>query len=164
MTTANLETRTLDQQISQLEVEIATRQKDIENLRQAFVALESNQLRPADPAADNVFELLKELVGSAPQKLEQQQVYQAKLTAARESLKLAVEASQEKQRQLDALRQERREEQQAEAFEKECGQNQLLGGSAQRMSEKSPKLLSKKVALESAVTGNGRPSYFYSTL
>ncbi len=57
------------------------------------------------------------LVGSAPQKLKQQQVYQAKLAAARESLKLAVEASQEKQRQLDALRQERREEQQAEAFD-----------------------------------------------
>jgi hypothetical protein len=87
MTTANLETWTLDQQISQLEVEIATRQKDIENLRQAFVALESNQPRPADPAADNAFELLRELVGSAPQKLKQQQVYQAKLAAARESLK-----------------------------------------------------------------------------
>ncbi len=116
MTTA-VEITTLDHQISELELEIATWQKDIENLRQAFVALESNQLRPANPAADNAFELLKKLVGAAPQKLEQQQVYQAKLAAARESLKLAVEASQEKQRQLDALRQERREEQQAEAFD-----------------------------------------------
>jgi len=118
MTTANLETQTLDQRFAQLEGEIATRQEHIETLRLAFATLESNQPRPANPAADNAFELLKELVGAAPQKLEQQQVYQAKLAAAKESLKLTVEAFQEKQRQLDTLRQERREEQQVEAFQK----------------------------------------------
>ena len=50
-----------------------------------------------------------ELVGSAPQGLEDRQVYNAKLEAARLSLKLATEICEQKQAELKLLRQQNRQ-------------------------------------------------------
>ena len=95
---------TVEQQISQLEVEISERNADIENLTEAIATLQSNQPRPADPSADGAFALLKELVGSVPENLEQQQIYQAKIEVARTSLRLAIEVCDQKKSELKVLR------------------------------------------------------------
>lgn len=106
MSTAKTET-----QISQLEIEIATRQADIANLREAIATLEAGRIRPIDPKADSAFTLLVELVGAAPENLEQQQIYRAKLEAAKMSLKLAVELCQQKETELKLLQQQKKTEQ-----------------------------------------------------
>ena len=108
---------TVEQQISQLEVEINERNADIENLSEAIATLQSNQPRPAHPSADGAFALLKELVGSVPENLEQQQVYRAKLEAAKTSLRLATEVCQQKTAELKTLKEAMRSQQQAETFE-----------------------------------------------
>jgi hypothetical protein len=113
--TETIETKT--EQIVQLESEISSRNADIQNLTEALATLEAGRPRPQNPKADDAFSLLKELVGSAPQDLEQQQVYQAKLAAAQTSLKLAVEICDQKRTELKVLRDEARSQQQAEAFE-----------------------------------------------
>ncbi len=76
---------------SSLEAEIAQRGADIELLKEAIATLEAGRIRPVNPEADSAFALLVELVGSAPQRLEEQQSHEAKLEAARLSLKLATE-------------------------------------------------------------------------
>ncbi len=107
----------LEQQIASLEAEVAVQQSDVSTLQEALTALEAGKPRPANPSADNAFELLKELLTAAPQSLEQQQVHQAKLAEAQRALELAIASVGEKQQRLDALRQQQREQQQAEAFE-----------------------------------------------
>ncbi len=62
----------LDKQISTLESEILQRDADIQNLQEALATLEANKPRPATPSADNAFELLRQMVGSVPENLEQQ--------------------------------------------------------------------------------------------
>jgi hypothetical protein len=106
MKTVESETKT-----SQLEAEITTRQADIKNLREAITTFEAGRIRPIDPKADSAFTLLVELVGSAPQRLEDRQVYEAKLEAARLSLKLATEICEQKSKELKALKQENRSQQ-----------------------------------------------------
>ena len=90
--------------IASLEGEIETRRIDIELLREAISTLEAKKIRPIDPKADSAFALLVEMVGAAPENLEQQQIYLAKIQAAKLSLKLAVELYQQKQLQLKALK------------------------------------------------------------
>jgi chromosome segregation ATPase len=120
----------LEEQISQLESKILQRNADIRKLTAALATLEANQPRPADPSCDEAFALLRELVGNVPQQLEERQVYAARLAAAKKSLSLAIEACQEKQKRLDALRQQKREQQQEQALEelksKAEGFNQLI--------------------------------------
>jgi uncharacterized coiled-coil protein SlyX len=65
----------LEEQIARLESEVAMQESDIRNLQEALATLESGKLRPVNPAADNTFELLKHLVGSVPENLEQEQLY-----------------------------------------------------------------------------------------
>lgn len=102
--TATKTIETKAEQIAQLESEISSRNADIQNLTEALATLESGKPRPVNPKADDAFSLLKELVGSAPENLEQQQVYQAKLEAARTSLKLATEICHQKTTELKTLR------------------------------------------------------------
>lgn len=102
--TATKTIETKNTQIAQLESEIASRNADIQNLTEALAALEAGRPRPVNPKADDAFSLLKELVGSAPENLEQQQVYQVKLEAARTSLKLAAEVCQQKTTELKTLK------------------------------------------------------------
>ena len=97
--------------IAQLESEIATRQTDIELLQEAIATLEAKRIRPVNPKADAAFTLLVELVGTAPSNLEQQQIYDAKLQAAKLSLKLAIEICKQKSEELKVLQQENRQEQ-----------------------------------------------------
>ncbi|PSB27953.1 hypothetical protein [Chlorogloea sp. CCALA 695] len=97
--------------IATLESEIETRRTDIERLREAIATLEAGRIRPFNPEADSAFTLLVELIGAAPSNLEQQQVYDAKLQAARLSLKLATEICEQKQAELKLLQQENRQEQ-----------------------------------------------------
>ncbi len=70
---------------------IASLESDIERLHEAIATLEAGRTRPVNPEADSAFALLVELVGLAPQRLEDRQVYESKLEAARLSLKLATE-------------------------------------------------------------------------
>ena len=77
----------------------------------AIATLEAKRIRPVNPEADSAFALLVELVGAAPENLEQQQIYQAKLEAAKMSLKLAVEICEHKSKELEVLQQENRHEQ-----------------------------------------------------
>jgi chromosome segregation ATPase len=107
----------LEEQISQLEAEVAAQQSDTKNLQEALTALEAGKPRPATPAADDSFELLKQLVGSVPENLEQEQLYAARLAEAQRALQLALASVAQKQQRLDALRQQQREQQQAAAFE-----------------------------------------------
>ena len=92
--------------IASLEGEITQRNLDIELLREAIATLEAGKTRPINPEADSAFALLLELVGSAPQRLEDKQSYQAKLEAARLSLKLATEICEQKLNELKGLKQE----------------------------------------------------------
>lgn len=101
----NLEQTALEPQMAQLEAEIGKLQADIELLKEAIATLEAGRTRPINPEADSAFALLVELVGSAPQRLEDTQVYEAKLQAARMSLKLAVENRDQKLKELKALKQ-----------------------------------------------------------
>ncbi len=121
----------LDDQISQLEAEIAKQKSDVSTLQEALTALEAGKPRPANPAADDSFELLKQLVGSVPENLEQEQLYRAKLAEAQRALQLALASLQEKQQRLDALRQQQREQQQEQALEelksKAAAFNNLIG-------------------------------------
>ncbi len=107
--TKTIETK--NTQIAQLESEIDSRTTDIQNLTEAIATLESGQPRPQNPKSDDAFELLKQLVGAAPENLEQQQVYRAKLQAARTSLKLAVEICDQKRAEIKALKDEMRSQQ-----------------------------------------------------
>lgn len=100
-----------EQQISQLEAEIASRNADIQNLAEALATMVAGKPRPQNPSTDNAFTLLKEMVGSAPQQLEQQQIYDEKVRAARTALQLATEICQQKTTELKALHQERRSQQ-----------------------------------------------------
>jgi hypothetical protein len=97
-----------EQQISQLELEIAQRDADIRKLTAALATLEANQPRPTDPSCDDAFALLRQLVGNAPKQLEERQVYAARLAAAKKSLSLAIAAVEQKQLELDALRQQQK--------------------------------------------------------
>ncbi len=65
-------------------------------------------LKPADPSCEDAFALLRELVGNVPQQLEEEQLYVARLAAAKESLSLAIAAVEQKQLELDALRQQQK--------------------------------------------------------
>jgi DNA repair exonuclease SbcCD ATPase subunit len=116
--TISIEKPTINDQISQLEAEILQRNADIRKLTAALATLEANQPRPADPSCDDAFALLRELVGNVPQQLEERQVYAARLAAAKESLSLSVQVCGEKQQRLDALRQQKREQQQEQALER----------------------------------------------
>ncbi len=93
-------------QIAQLEAKISERDADIQSLTEAIATLEAGEPRPQNPKSDDAFSLLKELVGSAPENLEQQQIYQAKLEASRISLKLATQICNQKRTELKALRDE----------------------------------------------------------
>jgi chromosome segregation ATPase len=120
----------LDKQISTLESEILQRNSDIQNLQEALATLTANEPRPRNPQTDDAFALLKELVGAVPQSLEEQQLYRAKLAEAQRALELAIAAVEQKQLELDALRQQKREQQQEQALEelksKAEGFNQLI--------------------------------------
>lgn len=111
MATAKLEELTLEQQISQLEAEICSRNADIRNLAEALSTLEAGKPRPQNPSADAAFELLRELVGNAPQQLERQQNYDEKVRAARTSLRLATEICGQKTTELRTLQQQMRSQQ-----------------------------------------------------
>ncbi len=115
--TTQTQTLSFEEQIIRLESEIAAQQSDIRNLQEALATIEAGKPRPVNPAADNAFELLKQLVGSVPDNLEQEQQYLAKLAEAQRALELAIAAIEQKQQRIDALRQERRGQQQQEAFE-----------------------------------------------
>ncbi len=108
----------LEQQIARLELEVATQQSDVRSLQEAIATIETNKPRPATPSADNAFELLRQLVGSVPENLEQEQLYRAKLAEAQRALELAIASVEQKQLELDDLRQEQRSQQQEEAFER----------------------------------------------
>jgi hypothetical protein len=75
MTTTELAETKLSDQISTLESEIAAQQSDIQNLREALVALQTGKPRPATPSADDAFELLRQLVGSVPENLAAGELY-----------------------------------------------------------------------------------------
>ncbi len=107
-------TPTLDQQISQLESEINSRQRDIELLRDALEAVEQNQPRPQQPDADSIHALLTKMIGSVPKTLEQQKIYSAKLEAAKTSLQLAINDCRKKSDELQSLCQQRQEQQQVQ--------------------------------------------------
>ncbi len=109
--TSAIASRTASKAIATLESEIETRSVDIERLREAIATLEAKRIRPVNPEADAAFTLLVELVGAAPKNLEQQQIYDSKLEAARLSLKLATEICEQKQAELKLLQQENRQEQ-----------------------------------------------------
>ena len=108
--TSAIASRTASKAIATLESEIETRSVDIERLREAIATLETKRIRPVKPEADSAFALLVELVGAAPENLEQQQIYQAKLEAAKMSLKLAVELCQQKETELKLLQQQKKTE------------------------------------------------------
>ncbi len=91
--------------IASLEGEIAKRNTDIQLLQEVIATLEAGRIRPVNPEADSAFMLLVELVGSAPQRLEEQQSHQAKLEAAKLSLKLAIEICEQKSNELKGLKQ-----------------------------------------------------------
>lgn len=110
MTAVKLQ-ETETEQIAQKESEIVTRRVDIERLREAIATLEAKRIRPVNPEADSAFALLVEMVGAAPSNLEQQQIYEAKLQAAKMSLKLAIEICEQKSKELEVLQQENRHEQ-----------------------------------------------------
>lgn len=74
----------------------------------AIATLEAKRIRPVNPEADSAFALLVEMVNAAPSNLEQQQVYDAKLQAAKLSLKLAIEICEQKQAELKGLKDEAR--------------------------------------------------------
>ncbi len=120
-----------EQQISQLEAEIASRNVDIQNLQEALATLTANEPRPRNPQTDDAFALLKQLIGAVPQSLEEQQVHQAKLAEAQRALHLCKLQLQEKQQRLDTLRQQQREQQQEQALEelksKAAAFNNLIG-------------------------------------
>lgn len=97
--------------LASLESEIAQWGADIERLHEAIATLEAGRTRPVNPEADSAFALLVELVGAAPENLEQQQIYEAKLEAAKMSLKLAVELCQQKETELELLQQQKKTEQ-----------------------------------------------------
>jgi chromosome segregation ATPase len=106
MTAIDLENPTLEKQIAQLESEISDRQRDIERLRDALETVEANKPGPQKPDADDIHALLREMLSSVPKTLEEKQVYEEKLVAARTSLHLATEAYRQKQLELSNLRQE----------------------------------------------------------
>jgi hypothetical protein len=106
-----------EQQISQLELEIAKQESDVQNLQGALAAIENNQPRPARPQEDSIFTLLRESLEAVPANLEAQRVHQEKLAAVQRTLQLALASLRQKQQRLDALRQEQKGQQQAEAFE-----------------------------------------------
>ena len=114
----SLETLTVGDQITKLESEIALRTADIQNLTEAIEALQEGRSRPINPSADDAFGLLRELLGSAPQRLQERQIYEKKVQAARISLQLATEVCDQKRTELKVLRDEVRSQQQAEAFER----------------------------------------------
>jgi DNA repair exonuclease SbcCD ATPase subunit len=99
------------EKISQLKTEISRRSADIQNLTSALETLQAGKSRPVDPLSDDAFSLLRELVGSAPQKLEERQIYESKLKAARETLRLSIEICEQKRAELKTLEQENRHEQ-----------------------------------------------------
>lgn len=100
--------------ISRLETEISSRTADIENLREAILTLKAGRLRPVNPSADDAFTLLKELVGSAPQRLEERHIYEEKLGEAERALQLAIEACQQKTTELKTERSAMRSQQSSE--------------------------------------------------
>ena len=92
----SLETLTVGDQITKLESEVALRTADIENLTEAIATLEAGEPRPASPKSDDAFELLKQLVGTAPQDLQEHQLFEVKLAAAQQTVTLSIEACREK--------------------------------------------------------------------
>lgn len=99
-----LEQETESTAYSQFESEIAKRQVDIANLKEAIATLKAGKPRPVNPSADNAFNLLKEIVGAVPQRLEDEQIYDEKLREADRALQLAVDACEEKVTELKAVR------------------------------------------------------------
>ena len=108
----------LEQQILELEAELTVQQSDVENLQGALAAIENNQPRPARPQEDSIFTLLRELLEAVPANLEAQRVHQEKLASVQCTLEQAIASVEQKQLELDALRQQQRRQQQEEAFEK----------------------------------------------
>ena len=107
----------LTDQISAMQTEIATRKTDIANLKEVLETLVANKPRPINPTADSTFQMLRELVGSVPQNLEEQQLYQAKLGEAQRTLQLAISVCEQKENQLKELRQKQDELQAKQLFE-----------------------------------------------
>jgi plasmid stabilization system protein ParE len=97
--------------IASLQSEIETRQVDIANLREAIATLKAGKPRPLNPSADNAFNLLKEIVGAVPQRLEDQKIYDEKLVEADRALQLAVNACEEKVTELKSERSVERSQQ-----------------------------------------------------
>jgi DNA repair exonuclease SbcCD ATPase subunit len=107
----------LTDQINALQTEIATRTLDIQNLQEALDTLIAGKPRPINPSADGAFEMLRELVGSVPENLEEQQLYQAKLGEAQRTLQLAISVCEQKENQLKELRQKQDELRAKQLFE-----------------------------------------------
>ena len=112
------EIESLQSQISELESDVSNRQQDINNLREAIKTIESNEPRPPSPSADDIFVLLRELVGAVPEQIEQRELYEARLEAARNSLELAEETCQHKSSTLQLLKAELREKLAEQLFQK----------------------------------------------
>jgi hypothetical protein len=143
MKTVESETKT-----NQLEAEITTRQADIKNLREAIATLEAGRIRPIDPKADSAFTLLVELVGAAPENLEQQQIYGAKLEAAKMSLKLAVELCQQKESELKGLKDEARSHEASQLVQQLIGKAEKFNAAI----DSSFDLLAEMKTLNSQIT------------
>ena len=108
---------TIDQEIVQIQAHVNECQRDIGLLKDALDAIEQNKPRPQLPDADNIHTLVKELMGATPRNLEEQRVYSAKLEAAKDALRMAVDHCREKTEELKALREQKRKEQETVAFE-----------------------------------------------
>lgn len=117
MITTETTNTNLEQQISVLETEISTRKTDIKNLQEALDTLIAGNPRPANPESDNAFEILKQLVGTVPESLQEQHVHQVKLQEAQRALELAITACEQKENQLKDLRKKRDELQAEQLFE-----------------------------------------------
>ncbi len=117
MIATELKSTQITEQINALQAEILTRKTDIANLKEALDTLIANKPRPINPNADSAFQMLRELVGSVPQNLEEQQLYQAKLGEAQRTLQLAISVCEQKENQLKELRQKQDELQAKQLFE-----------------------------------------------
>jgi len=106
-----------EQQLTQLESDIVKQRANVEGLEDAIATLERGAPRPVDPKSDDIFNALRQLLGEVPQTLEEQRIHDAKLLEAKRTLQLAITSVQEKQCELDALRQQQEEQRQLQAFE-----------------------------------------------
>lgn len=142
------EIQALQEKINQLETEVASRQRDIENLREAIATIEAGEPRPPRPEVDNLFNLLQEMIGQVPQQLEKRQLYAAKFEAAKDSLALAIETCQHKSSTLKLLNAELRQKLAEQLFQELTEQARKFNENADENFE----LLEKMKELKNQIT------------